>query len=107
MCNVAPYSCRLLGSIPGPILYGKLIDEACLLSSGNAGKCLVYDNYRMSVYLTVITCAAKFAAVVSFALALYTSRWSKVPEESLEMDVEVPSRKHTLQDFVTTRKLTR
>ena len=88
MCNLISYYRRLLGAIPGPILYGKLIDETCLLSSGT---CLVYDNYKMSMYLTVATCAAKVAAVVSFVLALYTSRWSKVPEETAELDVEVPN----------------
>ena len=94
---------RLLGTIPGPALYGRLIDEACILSSG---KCLMYNNYSMSVYLTIITCAAKSAAVLCFVLALYTSRWCKIPEDP-DVDVEIPSRKQTAQEFVSTRKLTR
>jgi len=94
---------RLLGTIPGPALYGRLIDEACILSSG---KCLMYNNYSMSVYLTIITCAAKCAAVLCFVLALYTSRWCKIPEDP-DVDVEIPSRKPTAQEFVSTRKLTR
>ena len=98
---------RLLGTIPGPTLYGRLIDEACILSSG---KCLLYDNYSMSVYLTIVTCAAKFAAVLCFVLALYTSRLCKIPED-LDEDVTVPSRKTTANELfkreVSARKLTR
>ena len=94
---------RLLGSIPGPILYGRLIDEACILSSG---KCLFYDNYSMSVYLTAVSSVAKLGAVVCFIIALYTSRWCKIPED-FDVDIQVPSRKQTAQEVVGERKLTR
>ena len=94
---------RLLGSIPGPILYGRLIDEACILSSG---KCLFYDNYSMSVYLTAVSSVAKLGAVVCFIIALYTSRWCKIPED-FDVDIQVPSRKQTTQEVVGVRKLTR
>ena len=94
---------RLLGSIPGPILYGRLIDEACILSSG---KCLFYDNYSMSVYLTAVSSVAKLGAVVCFIIALYTSKWCKIPED-FDIDIQVPSRKQTAQEVVGTRKLTR
>ena len=94
---------RLLGSIPGPILYGRLIDEACILSSG---KCLFYDNYSMSVYLTVVSSIAKLGAVVCFIIALYTSKWCKIPED-FDVDIQVPSRKQTVQEVVGQRKLTR
>ena len=60
----------------------------------------------MSVYLTVVTCAAKCGAVLCFVLALYTSKWCEIPEDP-DVDVEVPSRKQTAQEFVSTRKLTR
>ena len=68
---------RLLGAIPGPILYGRLIDEACLLSSGN---CLFYDNYSMSVYLTAVSIAAKGCSVSFYIIAVFSSRWCAIPE---------------------------
>ena len=94
---------RLLGTIPGPILYGRLIDEACILSSG---KCLLYNNYNMGVYLTIATCVGKLLSVLCFLVALYTSKWCKIPEDP-DVDVEIPSRRTTLQQRVSTRKLTR
>ena len=75
----------------------------CILSSG---KCLFYDNYSMSVYLTVVSSVAKLGAVVCFIIALYTSRWCKIPED-FDVDIQVPSRKQTAQEVVGVRKLTR
>ena len=60
----------------------------------------------MSLYITIVTCVAKTGAVLCFVLALYTSKWCKIPED-LDVDVEVPSRKQTAQELVSTRKLTR
>ena len=96
------YPYRLLGSIPGPILYGRLIDEACVLSSG---KCLFYNNYNMSVYLTIVTCVAKSGAVICFIVAQYTSRRCKIPEDQ-HIVVEVPSRTQEAQELLGTGKLT-
>ena len=56
----------------------------------------------MSVYLTVVTCVAKLGTVLSFLLALYSSKWCEIPEDQ-DVDVEIPSRKQTAQE----RKLTR
>lgn len=38
---------RLLGTIPAPLLFGRLIDETCILW-GDGGACLVYDNDYIS-----------------------------------------------------------
>lgn len=46
---------RLLGSIPGPIIFGALFDSSCLLRNelqeqcGLVGNCLVYDNHDLSI----------------------------------------------------------
>nr|XP_053651830.1 solute carrier organic anion transporter family member 4A1-like [Cherax quadricarinatus] len=50
---------RLLGTIPGPILFGALIDDTCILwqsTCGKGGACRSYDNFYMS-RLVVATCA--------------------------------------------------
>lgn len=42
---------RLLGTIPAPMVFGRLIDESCILwqkSCDGHGACLVYDNHSMS-----------------------------------------------------------
>ena len=46
---------RLFGTIPAPMIFGKLIDDTCVLwqetcdeDGIGVGACLVYDNYNMS-----------------------------------------------------------
>ena len=79
---------------------GLLIDEACALSSG---KCLFYDNYTMSIYLTVVTCVAKSGTVLSFLLALYTSKWCEIPDVSGTEDEE-SSKKQITQELTSIRQ---
>ena len=47
---------RLVGSIPGPVFFGAIIDQTCLLLSDN---CLFYDNYRMSLYMMLVVVLVK------------------------------------------------
>nr|XP_037270307.1 solute carrier organic anion transporter family member 4A1-like [Rhipicephalus microplus] len=46
---------RLLGTIPGPILFGYLIDRSCILwestCSGGSGACAIYENSAMGMNL--------------------------------------------------------
>uniref|UniRef100_A0A4W3KCB1 Solute carrier organic anion transporter family member 4C1 n=1 Tax=Callorhinchus milii TaxID=7868 RepID=A0A4W3KCB1_CALMI len=50
---------RLLGSIPGPVLFGAVIDKSCILwnedDSGIKGACWVYNNARMVHLLVAIS----------------------------------------------------
>jgi hypothetical protein len=51
---------RLLGAIPGPMIFGLFIDSSCVLwshtnnecgdNSDNSGSCLIYNNYSFSRY---------------------------------------------------------
>lgn len=48
---------RTLGTIPSPIVFGSLIDQACLLKQNkDQGSCFLYENSQMSRF-TFITCA--------------------------------------------------
>ncbi|CAG5119222.1 unnamed protein product, partial [Candidula unifasciata] len=64
---------RCLGSIPGPILFGKMFDFACLLwqkrCSGD-GSCFFYDTHKLSLYLLALALAFAIATTLSFLLAL-------------------------------------
>ncbi|XP_074652726.1 solute carrier organic anion transporter family member 4C1-like [Tubulanus polymorphus] len=43
---------RFLGSIPGPILFGVVMDSSCLLwqdKCDEKGSCMIYDSYLMSI----------------------------------------------------------
>jgi len=78
---------RIFGTIPGPIMYGALIDRSCLLWSSpcdGPGSCLVYDNWWMSRYLLLATLCWKFASLVFYNLAWI---FYKPPEGSEEYPV--------------------
>ena len=47
---------RLIGSIPGPVFFGAIIDQTCLLLGDS---CLFYDNYSMSLYMMLIVVLVK------------------------------------------------
>ena len=69
---------RLIGSIPGPIIFGYIIDQSCLLESGN---CLAYNNRSMSIYMMGVTLAAKFLGLIFIILTLISSKWCKIKDE--------------------------
>ncbi|XP_068228926.1 solute carrier organic anion transporter family member 4A1 [Palaemon carinicauda] len=65
---------RLLGTIPGPILFGALIDNTCTLwqsSCGKQGSCRSYDNFYMSRYMMGISIIAKSLSTILFFFAWY------------------------------------
>ncbi|XP_030842729.1 solute carrier organic anion transporter family member 4A1 [Strongylocentrotus purpuratus] len=64
---------RLLGAFPGPILFGAVIDGACLLwqeTCGTRGSCWVYDNQGLAWRITVIAVVLKLVGVLFYVLAL-------------------------------------
>lgn len=78
-------SCFILGSIPGPILFGKMIDLTCLLwqkkCDDNDGSCFFYNNKNMSYNLMGIALAGKFLSILFFTLSLVFYKSSPKEEE--------------------------
>ncbi|XP_071114005.1 solute carrier organic anion transporter family member 4A1-like [Haliotis cracherodii] len=75
---------RCLGSIPGPILFGKMIDLTCLLwqkKCDGDGACFFYDNRKMSYYLLALGLSLKALSSLFFFLALVMY---KKPPENIE-----------------------
>ncbi|XP_037980758.1 solute carrier organic anion transporter family member 4C1 isoform X2 [Motacilla alba alba] len=66
---------RLLGTIPGPILFGVAIDNSCTLWDINEcetkGVCWVYDNERMAYLLMGISAACKIVTIIFVVMAVY------------------------------------
>lgn len=81
-------SCFILGSIPGPILFGKMIDLTCLLwqkkCDNNDGSCFFYNNQNMSYNLMGIALAGKFLSILFFTLSLVFYKASPKEEEEEE-----------------------
>ncbi|NXA50510.1 SO4C1 protein, partial [Nothocercus julius] len=65
---------RLLGTIPGPILFGVAIDNSCTLWDINEckikGACWVYDNERMAYLLMGISALCKIITIVFVVVAV-------------------------------------
>ncbi|XP_053860342.1 solute carrier organic anion transporter family member 4C1 isoform X1 [Vidua macroura] len=66
---------RLLGTIPGPILFGVAIDNSCTLWDINEcetkGVCWVYDNERMAYLLMGISAVCKIVTIIFVVMAVY------------------------------------
>ncbi|XP_062619920.1 solute carrier organic anion transporter family member 4A1-like, partial [Saccostrea cucullata] len=79
---------RLLGTIPGPVLTGYVIDTACGLWQdlcGARGSCGVYDRYEMSWRLFAWWSCVKVFSGTMFILAMIF--W-KEPEKSEKVEAE-------------------
>ncbi|NXK00478.1 SO4C1 protein, partial [Corythaixoides concolor] len=65
---------RLLGTVPGPILFGVAIDNSCTLWDINEcktkGACWVYDNERMAYLLMGISAACKIITIIFVVMAV-------------------------------------
>ena len=70
--------CRLIGTVPGPIFFGFLIDRTCQLKQGN---CIFYENFNMAVAFCAVVFTMKILAVISAAVALYFSNRSPIRDE--------------------------
>ncbi|NXK41189.1 SO4C1 protein, partial [Piprites chloris] len=66
---------RLLGTIPGPILFGVSIDSSCTLwdidECATRGACWVYDNERVVYLLMGMSAACKIITIIFVVLAVY------------------------------------
>ncbi|KAH3854439.1 solute carrier organic anion transporter family member 4A1-like [Dreissena polymorpha] len=70
---------RLLGSIPGPVFLGAIIDGACKLWSGGgcggATSCLLYDKNKLAVSVLIWwMVVAAVAALLFFIASIFASR---------------------------------
>ena len=58
---------RVLGSIPGPIIFGALFDGSCLYwqeECGDRGNCWVYDNDDLSLGLFGVSLGVRIVSVI-------------------------------------------
>lgn len=76
---------RLMGTIPGPLLFGYVLDTICLLwepDCGKEGSCLLYDNVKMGQMMFGICLTAKLVSIFFYGLCgLFSQRSSIVDEE--------------------------
>ncbi|XP_078667309.1 solute carrier organic anion transporter family member 4C1-like [Branchiostoma floridae x Branchiostoma belcheri] len=66
---------RFLGSIPGPIIFGKIIDDTCLLwqeKCGERGSCWIYDKEAMAYKFLMVALIWQTLSLVGFGLAHFS-----------------------------------
>lgn len=74
---------RLIGSIPGPVLFGSFLDKACILwepTCEDHGSCLLYNNNQMSVSILAICVLGKVTSVLFYGLGFLASKRSPIPD---------------------------
>ncbi|CAC5400498.1 SLCO4A [Mytilus coruscus] len=73
---------RLLGTIPGPVLTGSVLDTSCDVwqdTCGTKGSCWVYDRTDMSWKLFVWWCAVKVTSSIGFFIG---GKFYKAPSQT-------------------------
>ncbi|XP_078070846.1 solute carrier organic anion transporter family member 4C1-like [Mustelus asterias] len=80
---------RILGTIPGPILFGTVIDISCVLwnedACGQKGACWTYDNLKMASLITAIGTSSKLISVIAIIAAFFLYRPPQLREEPEQM----------------------
>ncbi|XP_041479869.1 solute carrier organic anion transporter family member 4A1-like isoform X3 [Lytechinus variegatus] len=78
---------RLLGSVPGPVVFGALIDQSCLLwehQSNGSRKCWTYNNSLFSRYTLTLLVVLKLLSILFCILAAVLYKPSKPLVEKVE-----------------------
>ncbi|KAG6940386.1 solute carrier organic anion transporter family member 4C1 [Chelydra serpentina] len=86
---------RLIGTIPGPILFGVAIDSSCTLWDVNKcdikGACWVYDNSKMAYMLIGISAACKVITILFIVIAFCLYKPPLDSSATLQKDAEMVS----------------
>lgn len=93
---------RLLGTIPGPIMFGHLIDRACVLwdfRCAERGSCLAYNNHHLGLALLFLCFICKVFATTSFGLT-----WRSADDSLKELEIGREKTLNQMVDIVMTTK---
>ncbi|XP_053383119.1 solute carrier organic anion transporter family member 4C1-like isoform X2 [Mercenaria mercenaria] len=63
---------RLLGTVPGPILFGAIIDNTCVIwreKCGQRASCWIYNNDKLSLNFFIFVVCFKLVSITFFVLA--------------------------------------
>ncbi|XP_067425009.1 solute carrier organic anion transporter family member 4C1-like [Emydura macquarii macquarii] len=89
---------RLVGTIPGPILFGVAIDNSCTLWDINKcdikGACWVYDNSKMAYMLIGISAACKVITILFVVTSFCLYKPPPDNSATLQKDAEMVSAVH-------------
>ncbi|OWF41739.1 solute carrier organic anion transporter family member 2A1-like [Mizuhopecten yessoensis] len=89
--GLSSFFSSLLGFLPSPIIFGKVVDSTCLIwqkSCQSEGACLLYDNVDFRLKIHLIPLIYMFAGMCCLSFAFYKVRslkkWSSEETEEYE-----------------------
>ncbi|KAL0274770.1 UNVERIFIED_CONTAM: hypothetical protein PYX00_002818 [Menopon gallinae] len=85
--GLALFTISLFAFIPGPIIYGKIIDSSCIVwdnTCGKRGNCWVYDKWKFRFNINLASLCFTFVAVILDCVVWYLGKNLKLYEESAE-----------------------
>jgi hypothetical protein len=71
--SVQTVALKAFGTIPGPIVFGQLIDKACILF---AASCVAYDKFKFGLFTALFVMIAKGIGIALAAVAYHLIRKS-------------------------------
>nr|XP_040570830.1 solute carrier organic anion transporter family member 4A1-like [Lepeophtheirus salmonis] len=72
---------RGFGTVPGPIIFGLILDKSCLLwNDRDSGNCLLYDNYWSSRLIFGVLIIWRLVGAIFFIFAYFQSKKSKLAD---------------------------
>ncbi|XP_033640416.1 solute carrier organic anion transporter family member 4A1-like [Asterias rubens] len=91
---------RAAGTVPGPIIFGSIIDRSCVLwenSCGDSRQCWLYDNTSMSINVFILLASLKLGSILFYVACALSYR----PPPSVD-DVQVKTPSYNKKQEVST-----
>ncbi|XP_078360965.1 solute carrier organic anion transporter family member 4A1-like [Oculina patagonica] len=82
---------RVFGSIPGPIVFGALLDKTCILwnkKCGRKGHCLEYDHDGLALVVVSVFATCKLITVICFFLSWFFCQRLQAKEKKKDVTNE-------------------
>ncbi|XP_041469280.1 solute carrier organic anion transporter family member 1A4-like [Lytechinus variegatus] len=98
---------KLVAFIPGPVYFGAIIEQTCLLfqeSCGKTGNCLVYDIKAFRLVFTLFSSCGRILAFTFFFIAFLSVRKQKKEEEGFIKMHPLPTKRTASEDLVETER---
>ena len=93
---------RLVGFVPGPIIFGAVVDSTCLFwqhECGQRGNCWVYDRSTLSTRAIVLATGTILPYVVFIILCWFVYPQKKAKEKNSKNSLEDQSTSYTNVDL--------
>lgn len=93
---------RLVGSVPGPIVFGAVVDSTCLMwqdECGRRGNCWVYDRPTLSTRVIVLATGSAFCYIVFIILCWFVYPRDGANEKNIKNSVGEQSTSDTNVDL--------